>query len=483
MGISSKQPLSEMNPLYSPELLNVFGDNGALTRRNGFTSFRAFGADSLFEHVSESGTRSIVGTRGGYCYNITSGSTDITGAASISSNESYGVNFGGRLYLKTNDNTKDVYYWTGSGNLTAAAFTGPGGDDKALVNILAYKSRLYFVEYNAASLWYGTVGGLTGALVELDLTKEFTLGGYILFAHSISSVSGDQSQEMLAIVSNMGEVLVYQGDYPGSLAWSRVGRYFIPAPIGRKSFFTWGADIIAITRQGVVSLLDVMNQNARGQLVYLTDEINGLFQAEVSAAITASAATWQFTGIVYPNGNYLVISMGLLGTMVSSVQFVMNLQTRAWFKFQGMPASCWTLYNNDLYFGTSSDTGGGTFKANNGPIDVDMPTGINAENMSIVIRHAYNYFGDREGVKQFTEALPVLTISTAATTLTIDSDVDFADDTPTSVTPSIAVGNAIPRCGLKGIGQCASIRIEQTVTNAIFSLKATTVRFIPGGIS
>lgn len=485
MGISSKQALSEMDPLFSPELLNVFGDNGALKRRRGTDWISAGGGPTgVTEFVTEAGSRYIFGTLEGeaYEYALNGSITSKTGAASLGTAEPYFAAFKNKLFFTLNDNTTDVYYWTGSGNITAAAFTGPGADDKAIVNIFAYKSRLYFIEYNAASIWYtSTVGAITGACTELDLTGELALGGKILWAGPISPAAGDRSQQLLAVVSEMGEVLVYQGDYPGSAAWSQIGVYYIAAPIGRKSFINWGSDVLVITDQGILSVLDVMASGSRSQYTYLTDEISGLFTSSIATMIALGAETFTITGIVYPKANMLVISTGG-GYSYGGGQYVMNLQTRGWFRFDGWGGSCWTLYDGDLYFGTDSEIGGGLCQADVGTTDLHPLDQVNPENIRVIIRHAYNYFGDREATKQFTEAHPILDIETAMS-LTIDVDVDFADTAPTSTTPTLATGAQIPRCGLKGVGQCASVRIEQNVTNQIFTIKATTVRWNDGGVA
>jgi hypothetical protein len=266
-----------MDPLYSPEIENWFPKGGTIAIRRGTQDWGLCSAQpvALAEYVSNSARYFVGLLEGGLVDDITSGigsSIDSAGTR-LGGGDSYTCNFGGRIYMKTWANSTDVYYWAGSGNITAAAFTGPGGDDKALWKILGYKNRLYFIGFQTASVWYGGDGILGGAaLTEYPFQNLLTQGGNLWHIGSFSMV-GDTMQELFCAISETGEVLLYQGLNPGDATWSKVGHYFIPAPTGRRSFIPWGSDIVIITYQGIVSLREWI-ASLGTEYTFLSDEIN-----------------------------------------------------------------------------------------------------------------------------------------------------------------------------------------------------------------
>lgn len=487
-GWNTKDPISQMDPLYAVELENFFPNAGTVDLRNGYrqhaTGVGSARVHTVCEYVQEDGDRFLLAlqvTAGAVtAYDATSAgaASSIIGAASLVGDMINYVNYRGSIFFKEEENS-DVYYWNGTGNLTAAAFTGPGGDDKLLGKLTTYKNRIYFSSITGTSLWYSGLDAITGALTEFSLSSLFRLGGRIQFIGS-TSLSGSFIQEVFVIISDQGEVLLYQGDYPGSTTWGIVGRYYIPPPAGRRAFFYWGQDIIVITAQGLVALSKVINAGISGQYEFLSDSIAPSFSSLIQAAIALGAATLNYiNGIVYPQGPFLLVNIPT--GSATFIQLVMNLITGAWCKFTGINAYHWTLFNNNLYF---AGTQGKVFKADNGYFDEDPASAGNAQSRTIKMRPAYNYFGNPSLVKQFVEARPII-YQSEGLGLTMDADVDYSNTTATSTvsdTTDTAYKLYTPRVGLQGIGYSASIRIDGSVTTKRMSLQATQVIFRDGDI-
>lgn len=482
MGMSSKQSISSMDPRYCPEMQNFFPVGATIDVRKGFTFFgEVSGAETpnnTFEFITEAGTRFLVCISSADIYNVSAGGAgvDISGAVVVQPTAYHAVNFRSRLFFKSEAALDDVGVWTGVGNAALAGFTGPGADDKALAFITSYKSRLYFVEHNAASFWYGGVDAITGALTEFDVTSIFRLGGKILWIGS-TSFAAFANQEVFVIISEAGEVLLYQGEYPGSATWSLMGRYYIAPPPCRKAIFYWGQDVICITTQGVVPLSEVINAGPRGEYQYLTDEINTLFTADIAATV-AVGATLFITGIVYPNGNYLLISLPR-ATAGATIQYVMNLTTRAWTKFTNQPGCSWSLFNNNLYFGSLVNHR--IYKADDGYEDVV----ISGSFRTIKLRLAPNYLGNPALVKGQATMRPLVSMSEGLS-LTADMDWDYSNTVPTSTETNLAdtaYKAYQPVMGLKGQGKAGSIHIEQVITNKRMSLQAIEVTWNEGDVS
>jgi hypothetical protein len=407
----------------------------------------------------------------------------ITGGFSVVSNEVFTVNFRGRLFCKGYDNTVDILSTDGTA-ATLAAFTGPGGDDKDLWRITTYKGRLYGLTISDASMWYGGVDAVTGAMTQFDFQSILTRGGKPWYIGSFSMTGGDITQEYFVLISEQGETLLYQGDYPGSATWGLMGRYFLPAPVGRNSFFNWGSDILIVTYEGLASLRDYIGTSPREPYTFLSDNIASSFKDAVAAVVAVSASQVHFVmGIVYPKGQYLLVSF--YGSSNVATQYVMNTQTRAWTKFTNQRGLAWSLLNNSLYFGSINDASDGfVAKADNGYFDEDLSTPAAVIPRTIKLRHAFNYLGERSLEKQFTEAILII-YQSEGLDLTLDADVDYANTTATSrVTDTTDTSYKLyqPTMGLKGSGKAVSIRIDGTVTTKRMSLQATEVRWKEGDL-
>lgn len=485
LGWNTKDAKSQMDPLYAVELLNFFPGNGAVELRKGYTQHVKTASLNGYAHLAElvnnAGTHFLIGfSVSGLntpAYNVTSTGTGtlITGGFNTGSFEVYTVNFRGRLFCKGYSSTVDLYYTDGTA-ATLAAFTGPGGDDKDLWKLTAFKGRLYALTVTDASMWYGGVDAITGAMTQFDFQSVLTLGGKPWYIGSFSMTGGDVTQEYFVVISEQGEVVLYGGDYPGSPGWGIVGRYFIPAPVARKGFFNWGSDVLIVTYDGLVSLKDYIGTPVGAAYVFLTDNIADAFKDAIAATDASYLPFIQ--GIVYPKGQYLLVNF--YGSADDSTQFVMNTQTRAWTKFTGQRAICFCLLNSALYWGGSvGGASGYVALADNGFKDVDPADSALTLTRTIKCRHAFNYLGTPTKRKKFTAATPTV-YQSEGLSITLNADVDYTDTTATSTETDTSKGTDYqiyqPKCGLSAeSGSAVSIRIDGTVTTKRFRLEATKV--------
>lgn len=488
-GYNTRDPISEMQPTYAVDCENFFSDGFSVDLRDGNSAYSAgFMAGSLFSYQPQTGTARLIATgSGSKMWRINAGSqTDITGGAANILTQVSAVNFRSRIFFASGNqsqDTMDVYSWNNSGNIALAAFTGPSGDDKALFNVTVYKSRLYFCGTNSLSIWYGGVDATTGTLTEFPLQSIFNNGGKLLFCGTTNR-SGQLDQEYFCAISDQGEVLVYQGDSPSSSTWALVGHFFMPPPATSESFIYWGRNLVIITIQGLVLLADVMS--GENDLVFLSDAINKDFSNAVQVALQNG---YRVSGKYYPKGNRILIT---LREDSSSPQtptvFAMSTINRSWWKFKSLnfnsgPVFC--VHNQELYFtgGQYFDTPSQGIYIFTGDKDVNFNTS-GVLNRTIKLRSAFNYFGDRTHVKTFTSARPVI-YQSEGLSLTMGCDVDYSNTTATSLETDLTDTSYKlyqPIMGLRGIGKCASIRIDGTVTTKKMSLQAIEVFYTQGGL-
>ena len=306
--------------------------------------------------------------------------------------------------------------------LSTTAITGSSGaitlDPDTLVDVMAHKRRLFFIESGTMRVWYLATNAIAGAASLLDLGPVFQMGG-VLECMSTWSLDGGQGADDFAVfMTNQGEVAVYQGTNPDETTeWALIGVYHIGLPLGRRSLMKYGADLVAITTDGVVPLSQALKLD-RGQedLVALTAKIQNAFST--SAQLYRTNFGWQ--GMLYPQGSLAIVNVPT-GELSTAVQYVQNVQTGSWCRFTGMNAFCWAIANDKPYFGAAD----GVYQWDTGAAD-------NGDPIVADLQPAFNAFGQSGVQKKFTMLRPVIKAPNAVRPA-LEMLVDFQSKVPTAV--------------------------------------------------
>lgn len=495
-GLNKRDPVSNKERGYAEELLNFFPDSGKVRIRKGAEIFvESLGAVSeqwfdLATYNSPAGSSFLIGFTSGEVYDLTSGTpVDITGTTNIFTNETYTINYAGYIFMKANSASNDVYHWAGTGNVTAAAFTGPSGDDKNLWKMCVYKGRIYFLERSASTIWYpATVGAITGALNSFNFSNEFSKGGALFH---IDSYSGNaySTQANFVAISSEGEILLYQGDSPDSSTWGLVGKFDGPKPVGTRSFFKWGSEILIISAEGVIPISEVLNVPNAKQRSYLTDAIHPLFRDYVDYVINNGLVNFQsrMLGFYYPEGPFIGISIPIIESNDNSRLLVMNITSGAWseFEYEGRTFAppYFAVSDRKLYAAKRRVTGEPCVSMyETGDVDEAL-SGSGNYSRTIEMKTAFDFLDNPYSIKQFTAVLPYWTPTAGDLSITMDANVDFEDLTPTnteSFTDTIL--NKSVTMGLNGIGTCISLHLEQTVDEAGLEIEAFKIFWNEGDL-
>lgn len=504
-GWNTRDPISQMDQTYALELENAYPNSGEIISRGGRTRFSTQGGAILHTFKYGIYNKLLLAAVVTEIYDISTGTaSSIRGAAFPLGGFSYSAQFKDRIFLTTNNSADAVYHWTGTGSIAASGFIGPAGADTLLGPVAAYRGRLYFAHLTEPSVWYANYDSTSGALTELPLSLLVRNGGYILFIGTVTRAKDFLEDELLAVVTSEGEILVFEGENPGSVTWNLIGHYFIPLPMGQRAFFYAGSTLMIITRQGLFSM-DVVMGGQYSTAIGFTS--NGDLSSPIKSDFIAAASNWLTTwgtgfsplivstswcGVNYPRANLLILNVPSTtdSDTPTSAQYAMNTTTGAWAKFTGWNALSFAVYGDRLYsannapvLGTFRDRNNGVFLCDEGETDFGFDNNPIARN--IKIRPAYNFFGAPGRVKSFKVAVPHM-YQSQGMQLTMDADVDFQNTAATqTVTPdnaSTAYKYYAPKVGLAAIGKCASIRIDQSVTTKKFSLQAIEVFYEEGGV-
>ena len=481
-GLNARDALASMAPDEAITLDNWFPRGNDIALRRGFevhaTNFPA-AVETLMEYNGPS-TRALFAAAGDSIYDATLagpiGAAVVASLANARWQHTMFTTSGGTFLIAVNGADAPRNY-NGSAWATSPAITGVTAT--GLIAVASHKRRLWFVENASSKAWYLGTEAIGGGATAFELGSVFRFGGSLKAIIPISHDAGEGLDDYLAFLSAKGEVALYQGTDPAdAAAWSLVGVYRIGAPIGDRCFIQVGGDAAVITEDGVVSLLKAiqLDRSAQSQAA-ITDKISPLFADYVRANRTRFG--WQ--GIAYPAGNYAAFNVPLPSGR--AVQLVMNVITGAWCRFVGQNANCWSLLNNDLYFGAST----AVYKADTGRSD-------NATAIVSDVKTAFNYFGNRSLLKRFLLLRPSFT-SNGTPSPAIALNVDFRDAVPTG-TPTftsagaqwnVAKWNQSQWGGgqqtnqtwttTHGLGRCAAVRMTTSTTNAEISISSFDVSY------
>lgn len=255
-----------------------------------------------------------------------------------------------------------------------------------LIHVFEFKRRLFFIEKDKLKLWYLAVDAITGALTAFDVSAQFKKGGYLMAGGSLTRDGGDGMDDMFVVISSEGEVLIYQGLDPGT-DFVKVGLYDIGSPIGRRCLIKTGADLAAITIDGVVGISQIITlDRAASNKVSLSDKIRDAF----NTAAQSSKDKFGWQALTYPFKNMVLFNVPITERSEQH-QYVMNSVTGSFCRFKGWNAGCWVLFNERIYFGGND---GKVYKADDGLSD-------NGSVIQATMQTAFSYPYDDPRYKHF----------------------------------------------------------------------------------
>ena len=419
-GLNAKDSIADMPATDALVLENFFPQPDFVELRRGSTS-HATGLGSAVEsllHWSGPTTQKMFGAVSASIFDVTSsgavGSADVTSLTNGRWQQVMQATSGGNFLIICNG-ADSVRNYDGS-NWTTPSITNVSSS--TLDNVWLFKERLFFVEENTLSVWYLGTKAIAGAATEFPLGSVFKKGGRLVAGGSLTRDGGAGPDDLCVFITNRGEVAIYQGTNPASAStFALVGIFDIPAPIGRRCLQKAGGDLAVITEGGVISLNTMLElDRAAQERAAVTSKINRLFTAD-ARAYNANFG-WQL--LSYPRSNYFIVNVPASAGSVQH-QYVMNALTGSWCKFTGLNANCWSLFNEDLYFGGNS---GKVWKADNTRQDDGSP--ITGD-----LKTAFTDLGSPGNVKA-AQMLRCLFTSNGTPGFLMNINTDFEDQIPTS---------------------------------------------------
>lgn len=313
--------------------------SGASNHATGFTQ----PVKSLHTYNGLNGANKLFATCDNGIFDATAGGAIGAAVSAITQGYTNSVilSTGGTTSLFICNGTDDIRTWNGAAWTVTAAWGGLATN--TIFAVENYKNRIFALTNNSLDLWYLPVNSVTGAATQYALNALFRRGGYLTAIATWTVDSGTGPDDMLVVMTNVGEVAVFSGTDPAS-SWSLKGIYYIGRPIGKQAMFKWGGELLILTEQGIYPLSKALASQTVDKTQAITTRIQPLFTTLANSYGTTQG--WQILAI--PDVPMLLVNVP--GTN-QGVQLVMQTQSGGWSTFSGWPAKCWARMDNQVYYG------------------------------------------------------------------------------------------------------------------------------------
>ena len=412
-GLNARDSLDMMQATDAIVMDNYYPAETKVVLRKGYSHYVPLDAEieTLAEYKSPSQNR-LLAFGGKTVFDVSTPTKVVDFEKSFLSNRWQFAQFKDRLICVNGVDAPYTYYFDDDEAVfKEASFSGTNLSANKLVNVCVSKKRLFFAEKGSLNVWYSEgVGEVQGNLVKFDLSTLVRRGGTIQAVGCWTQDGGQGIDDLTVFVTSEGEVLVYSGSDPGNADdWTLKGCYLISRPLGYRCLLEYQGDLVVLTVDGYLPLskaLPVSQANASS--VSFSDKIRGLVLERTKS--NASKEGWQ--GILYPDGGYGLFNVPAGGQFE---QHIVNLNSGAWCRFTGIPACCWSLYGNRLYFGSKK----GVYLFDDGYSD-------NGTEIKGTVRQAYTDLGSP--LLKKIQLINPRTKASAKYALVIYTEMDFIDE-------------------------------------------------------
>lgn len=440
-GWDALSPLALMDPKRSPILINWVPRPGWVELRAGYlpwSEVSTLPVETIMVYRGE-GAEQAFAASSSKIYNITAQYQNTPVVTGLTNARWQYVNFSNSTsgatarVIQCVNGIDQLQMYDGT-TWTVPSITGlPNGlGTSSIRSIHAQKQRLWYLLNDSLGQPSTVVAFMPTAAIQgaingtQDLSSLWSRGGYLQAMADWTIDGGNGPQDYVVFLSSRGQASIYQGTDPSTpSAWSLVGTFQLPPPIGTRCVTSLGSDVGVITQQGVLPLSSALPFDpSADRSVAITSRI----QNAMSQAANSYSGNFGWQLISFPLQQLIFLNVPIQEN-AQQQQYVMNALTGAWCQFTGWNANCFEIFNNMLMFGDN------TGSVNQGYIgSSDLFSNINAD-----MQCAFNYFEDPGRIKRMTLVQPLLTAS-GNITPTMAVDYDFTTSTATAPVSTITGG-------------------------------------------
>lgn len=421
-GWNVRDPLPSMEPIYAPVLDNCFCLPSEIQIRKGYTKWAEFEGTckTIVDYDAASGEELLIACvdtgSGAVMLDVTEEGAEptelVTGLTSAMFKHCHFATSGGFFtYYVNNTDSAIMYDGTTWHEVTTSStpYAITGVTDTVFLDVISHKRRLWFVPDNSMKGYYLPTDQVAGAAQYFDFAPIFSKGGHIIKIDTWSLDAGTGLDDYFVVFTTEGEVAVYSGTDPASAStWQLTGVFYIGTPTTPVGYTCkYGGDLLIINKDGIAQMSKSLMSSRVNTWLQMTDKI----QPQLTQDTTYYANNEGWDILLYPPANMLLVNVPVNST--TYYQYVMNTISGAWSRWTGLPARCWYMSNDNLYFGAD----GFVAKAWNTQSD-------NGADITADILPAYQNFGSMSQLKRWTMGRIILG-STADITYGGRMEIDF----------------------------------------------------------
>jgi hypothetical protein len=300
-----------------------------------------------------SSTPQLLGAYNGTIQTIdVSAGTDTSKGSGFTSDQWQTLNINDKLVFVNGADAPQEYDGT---TLSAMTISGTGLTVADLDGVMSFKGRAVYWTQGQQEFWYAAAGAHAGALTEFPIDFVAQEGGGIMEIVTWTRDGGDGIDDLFIIIMESGETLVYQGtDFASD--FSMVGRFRLGKPLSIRGSCQLGSDRIIITEDGYVNLSTSLSKARLNDSGNVGKNI--AFETKYNAKLYRDNYGWEINFL--PSQSLLIVNVPELDDTTTPansryIQHVMNTNTGAWCKFDSWQSITYVEFNNEVYFGTSSN--------------------------------------------------------------------------------------------------------------------------------
>lgn len=334
-GLHFGLPLQRAQDGYALELYNVICRNGVVGTRLPFDRLSTPSALPYWLHSYVNGTTtSLIGVAKDGTIRRFLPTEAAVASLTAGITESVGFNFNG-LLVWTNYPTNAPRTYDGAA-IATPAFTLPATGDWATLTTsditggCPFKGRVFYWSFKSDEFLYTALNATAGTVSAFALKNIAQTGGNIKMITTLTMDGGVGQDDLLCFILDTGEMIVYAGDDPSSIAsFQKVGAFKIPPPLAADGVTRMGGDTLIGTANGLIPVQNFITQGF------------GAIEADWLKALNPELQSWYSyleTARIRPchianRGLLVVIVEQGPATTDYSTMFVMDTTSRAWSRF------------------------------------------------------------------------------------------------------------------------------------------------------
>lgn len=275
--------------------------------------------------------------------------------------------------------------WTNTGIVT-------GINEVDVKFVMSHKNNVWFAVKNSTTGYYLPILSSTGTVTAQYFGDKFQHGGTLAGLFSWTVDGGQGVDDILVVVSQAGDVILYTGSGPTETDWGMKGVYYVGKIPNTPRFGSeQGGELRILSAYGVMSMNDLLQgvdtstlraDAGTGGMAY---KIAGLIREDMKTKINSRG--WDIS-LIPSEGGVLINTPTVVGE--SPIQFYYNLATQGWGLWRDVPMLCFTEYADAVVFGTSD----GRVMVMDSPVDDALITppvdGLNGNEIPFSVLTAYH---------------------------------------------------------------------------------------------